>query len=219
MEDQYAGDGVAGRGPGYGMQTIRVDGNDVWAVYSATREARRLIRETGRPALIEAMSYRIGGCCRRIGAEEGGGGTQWGSGPRLRSHRRLAAGAGHHSTSDDSTRYRSADEIEHWRAIDPISRMRQYLIAKQWWSEDEDKEFNKKIRKTVLKALNAVRLPRSGLIAAGGWQPAPLLRWPRSQPLSLTRVLPAGRAAAAVSRPRRRTSRTVTVCSRTCTTS
>lgn len=27
--EQYAGDGVAGRGPGYGIASIRVDGGDV----------------------------------------------------------------------------------------------------------------------------------------------------------------------------------------------
>lgn len=40
--EQYAGDGIAGKGPGYGMATIRVDGNDVFAVYNATKAAREL---------------------------------------------------------------------------------------------------------------------------------------------------------------------------------
>ena len=35
--DQYRGDGIAARGPAYGMPTIRVDGNDVFAVYNATQ--------------------------------------------------------------------------------------------------------------------------------------------------------------------------------------
>lgn len=34
--EQYAGDGIAGRGMGYGMTTIRVDGNDLLAVHEAT---------------------------------------------------------------------------------------------------------------------------------------------------------------------------------------
>lgn len=58
--EQYYGDGIAARGPAYGMDTIRVDGNDVLAVLSATREARRRCVESGRGVLIEAMTYRVG---------------------------------------------------------------------------------------------------------------------------------------------------------------
>jgi len=60
VDDQYHGDGIAIRGIAYGMDTIRVDGNDVIAVYNAVKEARRLILEHQRPALIETISYRIG---------------------------------------------------------------------------------------------------------------------------------------------------------------
>lgn len=58
MEDQYAGDGIASRGQGYGMESIRVDGNDVLAVYNATRYAREVAVNQQRPVLIEAMTLR-----------------------------------------------------------------------------------------------------------------------------------------------------------------
>lgn len=58
--DQYAGDGIASRGIGYGVATVRVDGNDVWAVYNATKAARKVAVEEQRPVLIEAMTYRVG---------------------------------------------------------------------------------------------------------------------------------------------------------------
>ncbi|KAK0201673.1 branched-chain alpha-keto acid dehydrogenase E1-alpha subunit [Desarmillaria ectypa] len=58
--EQYNGDGIASRGPGYGIDTIRVDGNDVLAVMTAVKEARRRCVEQGRPALVEAMTYRVG---------------------------------------------------------------------------------------------------------------------------------------------------------------
>ncbi|RDV25986.1 thiamine pyrophosphate-dependent dehydrogenase E1 component subunit alpha [Alteromonas aestuariivivens] len=58
-EEQFAGDGIASRGIGYGIKTIRVDGNDVLAVYAATQEARRIAVEQRCPVLIEAMSYRL----------------------------------------------------------------------------------------------------------------------------------------------------------------
>ncbi|MCC5855325.1 MAG: thiamine pyrophosphate-dependent dehydrogenase E1 component subunit alpha [Idiomarina sp.] len=59
--EQFAGDGIAPRATGYGMRAIRVDGNDILAVYQATQEARRLAVEENTPVLIEAMSYRMAG--------------------------------------------------------------------------------------------------------------------------------------------------------------
>lgn len=58
--EQYRGDGIASRGIGYGIDTIRVDGNDIWAVREATKKARDMaLQGEGRPILIEAMSYRV----------------------------------------------------------------------------------------------------------------------------------------------------------------
>jgi hypothetical protein len=42
VQEQYRGDGIAARGPAYGMATIRVDGNDVLAVYNVTKAAREV---------------------------------------------------------------------------------------------------------------------------------------------------------------------------------
>jgi pyruvate dehydrogenase E1 component alpha subunit len=44
----------------YGFPGVQVDGNDVLAVYLATREAAARAREDGTPTLIEAVTYRIG---------------------------------------------------------------------------------------------------------------------------------------------------------------
>lgn len=78
VTDQYRGDGIVSRAAGYGMHGIRVDGNDVLAMYSATAEARRLCLTENKPVLMEAMTYRLG----------------------------------HHSTSDDWSRYRSSSEVK-----------------------------------------------------------------------------------------------------------
>lgn len=51
---------IAARAPGYGMPGIRVDGNDVLAVYRATRQAVERARAGDGPSLIEALTYRIG---------------------------------------------------------------------------------------------------------------------------------------------------------------
>ncbi|PVU96486.1 hypothetical protein BB559_002358 [Furculomyces boomerangus] len=58
--EQYRGDGIVGRGEGYGIKSMRIDGNDVWAVYAATKEAREYASKHNKPVLIEAMTYRIG---------------------------------------------------------------------------------------------------------------------------------------------------------------
>lgn len=55
-----AGDGIAARGPSYGIATLRVDGGDALAVYNATAQARAYALEKGAPVLVEAMSYRSG---------------------------------------------------------------------------------------------------------------------------------------------------------------
>ena len=48
------------RAEGYGFPGVRVDGNDVLAVYAATRAALARARRGDGPTLIEAMTYRIG---------------------------------------------------------------------------------------------------------------------------------------------------------------
>lgn len=117
--EQYRGDGIASRGVGYGIDTIRVDGNDVWAVYNATKAAREIAVKEKRPILIESMTYRIG----------------------------------HHSTSDDSTKYRDRKEVEERAQFDnPITRFRRYLEQKQWWDQEQDDAWRKHIKKSVLQS-------------------------------------------------------------------
>ena len=59
--EQYRGDGIASRGVGYGIETIRVDGNDIWAIREATKRAREMaLKDGGKPVLIEALTYRVG---------------------------------------------------------------------------------------------------------------------------------------------------------------
>jgi pyruvate dehydrogenase E1 component alpha subunit len=44
----------------YDMPTVQVDGNDVFAVYRATRDAVSHARSGGGPSFIEAVTYRLG---------------------------------------------------------------------------------------------------------------------------------------------------------------
>ena len=56
---------------------------------------------------------------------------------------------GHHSTSDDSSAYRSADEVSFWEVKDhPVTRIALYLYNKGMWSEQQEKEWKMSRKKT-----------------------------------------------------------------------
>lgn len=57
---QFACEGIASKGEGYGMLAYRVDGNDFFAVYDVVSKARAHALEGKGPVLIEAMTYRLG---------------------------------------------------------------------------------------------------------------------------------------------------------------
>ena len=117
--DQFVTDGIAPRGLGYGIKTIRVDGNDILAVYCAATEARKIAIEEQRPVLIETMSYRIGS----------------------------------HSTSDDPKGYRSREEEDKWRQLDPIKRMKNWLVKRHWWDDQTDEALQESYRADILLEL------------------------------------------------------------------
>ena len=51
---------IAERAPGFGVPSVRVDGNDVLAVMAVTRSALDRARSGGGPTFIEAVTYRMG---------------------------------------------------------------------------------------------------------------------------------------------------------------
>ncbi|MFA6916937.1 MAG: thiamine pyrophosphate-dependent enzyme [Parachlamydiales bacterium] len=56
---QFASDGIVPKAIGYGIEGVRVDGNDFFAVYDVVQKARQHCLDVG-PVLIEAMTYRMG---------------------------------------------------------------------------------------------------------------------------------------------------------------
>jgi pyruvate dehydrogenase E1 component alpha subunit len=54
---------------------------------------------------------------------------------------------GPHTTSDDPTRYRSDDELDHWRARDPIDRYRVYLQDTGVWTERLEERVSARARR------------------------------------------------------------------------
>jgi len=60
VERQTATDTIAVKAQAYGFEGVRVDGNDILAVYRTTKEAVDRARSNGGPTLIEAVTYRMG---------------------------------------------------------------------------------------------------------------------------------------------------------------
>ncbi|MCU1562903.1 MAG: pdhA, partial [Arthrobacter sp.] len=114
---------LADRAAGFGIPSLRVDGNDVLAVMAATRVALDRARHGGGPTFIEAVTYRMGP----------------------------------HTTADDPTRYRDANELEDWAAKDPIERVKALLDRKGLFTD----QFQQHVRD---KADDVARELRAGCI-------------------------------------------------------
>jgi 2-oxoisovalerate dehydrogenase E1 component alpha subunit len=57
-----------------------------------------------------------------------------------------------HSTSDDPSRYRPADDWQHFPLGDPVARLKQHLIAIGVWSEAQHEAAQQELEATVLAA-------------------------------------------------------------------
>jgi len=60
--------------------------------------------------------------------------------------------AGAHSTADDPTKYRPADDWARFPLGDPVKRLKQHLIAIGAWSEQRHEQMQKEIEETVIAA-------------------------------------------------------------------
>ncbi|MEX1208414.1 MAG: pyruvate dehydrogenase (acetyl-transferring) E1 component subunit alpha [Acidimicrobiia bacterium] len=88
---QTASETIAQKADAYGMPGVLVDGNDLFAVLTATRKAVRRARAGEGPTLVEALTYRIG--------------------PHTTSD-----DAGRYRSDDDIADWRKKDPIERLRA-------------------------------------------------------------------------------------------------------
>jgi pyruvate dehydrogenase E1 component alpha subunit len=121
-DQQTKAETIAQKAIAYGMPGIQVDGNDLFAVYQATRDAVDRARRGLGPTLIEAVTYRMGP----------------------------------HTTADDPSRYRSAEEAEDWAKRDPLDRVRIFLAEHEpWdpsWQETVSSEATAEVEKAVVAA-------------------------------------------------------------------
>ncbi|GAC1550147.1 MAG: 3-methyl-2-oxobutanoate dehydrogenase (2-methylpropanoyl-transferring) subunit alpha [Collimonas sp.] len=73
--------------------------------------------------------------------------------------------AGPHSTSDDPSKYRPADDWSHFPLGDPIARLKQHLILIGAWSEQEHQDTEKELEAQVIAAQKEAE--RYGTLASG----------------------------------------------------
>ena len=73
--------------------------------------------------------------------------------------------AGAHSTSDDPSRYRPADDWQRFPLGDPVARLRQHLTGLGAWSDAEHEAVQKKLEAEVLAAQKAAE--QYGLLSNG----------------------------------------------------
>ena len=60
-EEQFAFKNFTDKGPGYGMEAIRIQGNNVLEVYKTILNLAEDIRKNPRPVLVEAITFRMRG--------------------------------------------------------------------------------------------------------------------------------------------------------------
>ncbi|MCD8508547.1 MAG: pyruvate dehydrogenase (acetyl-transferring) E1 component subunit alpha [Bacillus sp. (in: Bacteria)] len=117
FQQQSASKTIAQRGAAYDMKSVRVDGNDIFAVYLTVLEAAERARKGEGPTLIEAVTYRFGA----------------------------------HTTADDPKKYRDQEKLsKEWReTLDPIERLKTYLMKHNLWNEEKEKTFLKEAEERI----------------------------------------------------------------------
>src|SRR5947199_9427098 len=108
---------IAQKALAYGLPGLQVDGNDVLAVYAASKEAVDRAREGGGPTLIESVTYRLGV----------------------------------HTTADDPTKYRSAEEGAERGRRAPLTRFAAYLKRKRLLDEGLEAAVDEEIAAAVAR--------------------------------------------------------------------
>ncbi len=116
---QSATETFAQKAIAFGFEGIQVDGNDVFAVFKATKDAIDKAKAGNGPALIECFTYRMG----------------------------------HHTTADDSTRYRDEKEVKEWEKRDPILRLRLYMEKNKLWNKSDEEKLLKEVSEIIDKAV------------------------------------------------------------------
>ncbi|MBI1789517.1 MAG: thiamine pyrophosphate-dependent dehydrogenase E1 component subunit alpha [Acidobacteria bacterium] len=157
---------------GLGIPHFLVDGNDVTAVYAATKEAVDGARAGNGPSLIEGLTYRWYDHSGFAGARPGVDGAS-------------------------GLPYRSDEEVRLWMSRDPIARFKAWLLAKKLATGSELAKIEADARAAVDASIAFARQskdpdPQAGVLNtyAAGSVPATQF-FQRSEPATFQRSGPA----------------------------
>lgn len=129
---------------GLPISSVTVDGNDMAAVFAATKEAADKARAGGGPSVIEAMTYRWYDHAGFAGAKVGVDGAF-------------------------GLPYRSDAEVKMWMERDPIPRYKNFLVERKLFTADEltalENDAQKAVDASVEFARNSPKVkPEDGLL-------------------------------------------------------
>jgi TPP-dependent pyruvate/acetoin dehydrogenase alpha subunit len=110
-------------GKPFGIQSHRIDGNDVLKVYEVSKNAIGLCRKGRGPVLIEFITYRLRG---HVGPDDNIQGTH--------------------------TDIRSKEELEKWRKMDPVKKFEKFLIKNRILGKEELRRISREAEEEVKEA-------------------------------------------------------------------
>ena len=142
------GDGATSKGDVYEamnfagvhkLPVVFVTTNNQWAI-SVPLRLQTSCETLAQKAIAAGFAgEQVDGCdvvAMRAAAEEAIATARDGKGPRLIEA--ITYRLGDHTTSDDASRYRSADEVQaHWKQ-EPIARLRNYLVGQKMWTKADE---------------------------------------------------------------------------------
>lgn len=117
---------------GLPISSVTVDGNDVAAVFAATKEAVDKARNGGGPSVIEGMTYRWYDHAGFAGAKVGVDGAF-------------------------GLAYRSDAEVKMWMERDPIARLKAFLLDRKLFTADELTAIETSVQKAVDASIEFAR--------------------------------------------------------------
>ena len=124
-EHQTASETIAQKAVAYGFEGVQVDGMDPLAVYKVTREA---VEKAKHPEEGQRRPTLIEAVQYRFGA---------------------------HTTADDPSVYRSEEEVERWKAKDPIPRLEAFLLNTGRLDQEGVDAVREEVEEAVAAAIDA----------------------------------------------------------------
>jgi pyruvate dehydrogenase E1 component alpha subunit len=125
----------------FGAQTVLFVQNNQWAI-SMPRSGQTASETIAQKGLAQGVTSVLVDGNDALGVYAV---SDWalqrarrGEGPTLIEALTYRIGA--HTTADDPRRYQPSDEIEQWRARDPLPRLRGYLERRDLWDDDGEQE-------------------------------------------------------------------------------